>query len=97
MSGDAGLFGLQHREFHSNVHISEIVAAIQHVPGVAWVRLRAAQVLPDGDDPLLLPLPPLKTIPSPTLGCPPRQLLALHDSHLSLALVDARLSAECPT
>lgn len=96
VSGDVGLFGLEQREFHSNVHISQIIAAIQQVPGVVWVRLRAAQVLPAGDDPLLLPLPLLKTIPSPTLGCPPRQLLALHDSHLNLALVDARLSAECP-
>lgn len=46
IDGKDGLFGLNRRDFHQSIHTSEIIAAIQNVPGVVWVQLRAARNLP---------------------------------------------------
>lgn len=101
IDGDAGLFGLQCRDFHRSVHTSEVIAAIQNVPGVVWVRLQAARALPLGTppltDPALLPLPATNLVPSSVIPCPLHRLLALHASHLTLSFTDARIHAECPS
>ncbi len=96
-----GLFGLGRRDFHQSVHTSEIIAAIQNVEGVAWVKLRAARTLPLASppetDPLQIPLPNQLLIPAPLLLCPEHSLLALHSRHLVLSFVSAAAQAECPT
>lgn len=101
IDGKDGLFGLGRRDFHQSVHTSEIIGAIQNVPGVAWVTLRAVCALPLGSppqtDPLQLPLPSVNLIPSPLLPCPAHFLLALHARHLVLGFVSALAQAECPS
>lgn len=96
-----GLFGLNRRDFHQSVHTSEIIAAIQNVEGVAWVKLRAARNLSWGiapqTDPTLLELPSVNLIPSALLSCPVHFLLALHTKHLVLGFVSALAQAECPS
>lgn len=96
-----GLFGLNRRDLHQSIHTSEIIAAIQNVTGVAWVKLRAARTLPLGSppqtDPTLIDIPSLNVIPSPLLACPENHLLALHTRHLLLGFVSAQIQAECPT
>ncbi len=101
IDGKDGLFGLNRRDFHQSVHTSEIIAAIQNVPGVEWVHLRGAKTFASASsvqtDPLLIPLPSINLIPSPLLPCPTNCLLALHTRHLVLGLVSAQIQAECPT
>jgi hypothetical protein len=96
-----GLFGLSRRDFHQSVHTSEIIAAIQNVEGVAWVKLRAARTLPlatpPQTDPMQIPLPSQLLIPAPLLLCHEHSLLALHSRHLVLGFVSAAAQAECPT
>lgn len=101
IDGKDGLFGLNQRDFHQSIHTSEIIAAIQNVPGVAWVQLRAARALPPGSppqtDPNQIALPTTNLIPSPLLPCSAHFLLALHTRHLVLGFVSAQAQAECPT
>lgn len=101
IDGKDGLFGLNRRDFHQSIHTSEIIAAIQNVSGVAWVKLRAARALPPGSppqtDPNLIALPTFNLIPSPLLPCSAHFLLALHTRHLVLGFVSAQAQAECPT
>ncbi len=101
IDGKDGLFGLNRRDFHQSIHTSEIIAAIQNVPGVEWVQLRAARALPTGSpphtDPDEIPLPTINSIPSPQLPCTAHFLLALHTRHLVLGFVSAQAQAECPT
>lgn len=101
LDGKDGLFGLNRRDFHQSVHTSEIIAAIQNVEGVAWVKLRAARNLSLAAvpyvDPTLLELPTLNLIPSSLLPCPLHFLLSLHTKHLVLGFVSALAQAECPS
>ncbi|MGH8109150.1 MAG: hypothetical protein ACREO1_10610 [Arenimonas sp.] len=101
IDGKDGLFGLNRREFYQSIHTSEIIAAIQNVPGVTWVQLRAARALPPGSppqtDPNQIALPTANLIPSPLLPCSAHFLLALHTRHLVLGFVSAQAQAECPT
>ncbi len=100
IDGKDGLFGLNRRDFHQSVHTSEILAAIQNVPGVVWVQLRAARAIPPGSppqtDPNQIALPANNLIPSPVLPCSAHFLLALHTRHLVLGFVSAQAQAECP-
>lgn len=101
IDGKEGLFGLNRRNFHQSIHTSEIIAAIQNVQGVAWVKLRAARKLPLSiplqTDPTQIALPTVNLIPSPLLPCPTHFLLSLHTKHLVLGFVSALTQAECPT
>ena len=94
-----GLFGLDRRDFGQPVHISEIVGAIQNVPGVAWVTLQAAAPLalgaPPEADPANLPLPAIDVIPAPVIACPTPALLSLQRHHLVLEFVMAAANTEC--
>jgi hypothetical protein len=99
IDGRKGLFGIDRRDFHATVHISEIVAAIQNVTGVVWVRVEAAAPLlpadPTQNDPLLLPLPAIDVVAGQTLACPASAVLALHANHLVLGFVAALAPSEC--
>lgn len=75
IAGDDGLFSLKHRQFGQPAHISQIVAAVQQVPGVAWVKPNAAQIAGTGA-PALFKL----------LTCPDGFILALDSAHLTLTL-----------
>lgn len=75
IAGDDGLFSLKHRQFGQPAHISQIVAAVQQVPGVAWVKPNAAQIAGTGA-PALFKL----------LTCPDGFILALDSAHLTLNL-----------
>ena len=101
IDGKDGLFGLNRRDFHQSVHTSEIIAAIQNVEGVAWVKLRAARNLSLAAvphvDPTLLELPAINLIPSSLLPCPLHFLLSLHTKHLVLGFVSALAQGECPS
>ncbi len=101
IDGKDGLFGLNRRDFHQSVHTSEIIAAIQNVEGVAWVKLRAARNLSLAAvphvDPTLLELPAINLIPSSLLPCPLHFLLGLHTKHLVLGFVSALAQGECPS
>jgi hypothetical protein len=99
IDGQDGLFGVRRREFHASVHTSEIVAALQNLPGVLWVQLHAAHILavdtPPPVDPALIPLPGTNSIPTALLACPMHALMALHTRHLLLTFVSAQLAAGC--
>jgi predicted phage baseplate assembly protein len=99
IDGRAGLFGIDRREFRSTVHTSEILAAIQNVPGVVWVELRAANAIalgvPPETDPLALALPAIDLVPAPVLACASQALLALHSKHLVLSFAVAAATSEC--
>ena len=96
-----GLFGLDRRDFRQSVHTSEIIGAIQNVPGVAWVTLQAAAPLalgtPPETDPANLPLPAVDLIPTPAIPCVPRALLSLQRRHLVMGFVAAEATTECGT
>lgn len=99
--GDAldGLFGLDRRDFHASVHGSEVIAAIQRVPGVSWVELQALYPIPLGmppqTDPRELDLPAVEPPPAALLPCPARALLSLHARHLTLGFASAAIAKEC--
>jgi len=87
-----GLFSWQQRHFGDGAHGSQIVGAIQNVPGVAWVELTAANV--KGLFTLLLaqrfrigtPLLPEWH----AIACPADSMLALDASDLVLSLTQAQ-------
>ncbi len=101
IDGGQGLFSLQGLRFGQGVHTSQIVAAVQQVPGVVWVKLNAAQSIPLGSppatDPVSLPVPAVDLIPAPTLACGDTFVLALHAKHLIISLAAAQLAQACGT
>lgn len=46
VEGDQGLFSLARRQFGQSAHSSQIIAAVQQVPGVVWVKLTASGFAP---------------------------------------------------
>jgi hypothetical protein len=98
LDGSDGLFGLTQRDFGQSAHTSQLVAAIQNVPGIAWVQLRAAQLLalgsPPEPDASKLPLPTIDLVSSSTLACPTTALLALHTRHLVLGFTADQTNTE---
>lgn len=94
--GGAGLMALDQRGFGDPLHRSQVVAAVQQVAGVSWVRLEALQPIPEGSppetDPAALPVPASAAVQS-VVSCPGDRVLALYRNHLELAFtgdVDAR-------
>ena len=83
-----GLFSWQLRQFGESVHGSQVVAAVQNVPGVTWVRLAAMH-------PAGVPMPTLVLASSlalagatqRALACDGDRLLALDATALQLQLV----------
>jgi predicted phage baseplate assembly protein len=87
-----GLFGWQRRQFGEGAHGSQVVAAIQNVSGVAWVRLTA---LGSAGLTLLsgLLLGSARVAPErSTIACPPDSILALDAADLALSLAATDLS-----
>jgi len=42
VTDEAGLFGIKARRFGQSAHVSQIIAAVQNVPGVTWVEVDEA-------------------------------------------------------
>ena len=87
-----GLFSWQQRRFGESAHGSQIVAAIQNVPGVLWVELASASVRRFGR--LRLTRPHIAGSLSAewrAITCPPDTMLALDAADLALGL-SAQLS-----
>lgn len=93
IDGARGLFGLHGRRFGQSAHVSQIIGAAQQVPGVAWVTLQSAQLVPPGNpvetDPAKLVPPPLDAVPSQSIGCGDTFILALYTAHLTVNLAAA--------
>lgn len=81
-----GLFDWRRRQFGEGVHGSQVVAAVQQVVGVNWVRLVSMSTLP-----VLLPLLPL--LPGAAAASPPTTTL---NTTLVLNLPPTRRSIACP-
>ncbi|HKP98442.1 MAG TPA: hypothetical protein VJ385_22115 [Fibrobacteria bacterium] len=97
--GPVGLFALVARGFGQSAHISQVLAAAQGVPGVAWVEAKAAQALPAGPggaeaDPETLAAPALPRKHA-HLNCGEAEILSLHPRHLSLSLVQESKPEGC--
>ncbi len=100
-SGDAvetGLFSLAQRQFGESVHRSHIVAAVQQVDGVVWVKLKSAFLMTGFGyrvtDPALLTVPVSKTLQS-QLRANATSILALYSTHLVLNLSKQEITGEC--
>ena len=93
IDGSRGLFGLHGRRFGQSAHVSQIIGAAQQVPGVVWVTLQSAQLLPLGDpvetDPTKLVRPSVDAVPSQSIACADTFILALYAAHLTVNLAAA--------
>jgi hypothetical protein len=84
-----GLFGLAERRFGQGAHVSQILAAVQQLDGVSWVRVNAFQLLPLGSPPetdpseLGLPASPAR---EPRIDCSSADVLSLYEDHLVIQL-----------
>lgn len=79
-----GLFSWQQRQFGETAHGSQIVGAVQNVPGVAWVRLSALWV--PTPNPFQLSLSGLTPATQRSVACAGDRLLALASTSLQLQL-----------
>jgi len=77
-----GLFSWQQRQFGETAHGSQIVGAVQNVPGVAWVRLSALWV----PNLFQLSLSGLTPATQRSVACAGDRLLALASTSLQLQL-----------
>lgn len=98
LDNDEGLFSLAQRRFGQNVHVSQVLAAIQQVEGVQWVEVDALQALDMGSpietDPEKLILPAV-LLRKELVPCDSSRVLALHERHFSLNLVRDENQREC--
>jgi len=85
-----GLFGLAHRAFGENAHVSKISGLAQQADGVRWVLVDAAQRIEPGippvTDPTELPIPGTRQVKQ-KIECELNCVLALYTAHLELNLV----------
>ncbi len=97
---EAGLFGIAHRQFGESVHRSHVVAAVQQVAGVVWVKLVSMRLLPDQEDgtgdPEALPNPIPNQVHS-LLRADATHVLALHTAHLVISLSRQSDRGDCST
>ncbi|MES9852188.1 MAG: hypothetical protein ABW170_10185 [Candidatus Thiodiazotropha sp. L084R] len=95
---EQGLFGYADRRFGQEVHVSQVIAVVQQLSGVNWVRVDALQSIPLGDppqtDPLALVIASNK-VRHQRVECPGDRLLALHTEHLYLNLTQDVAAKEC--
>jgi hypothetical protein len=93
-----GLFSLAQRRFGQNVHVSQVIAAIQQVEGVQWVEVDALQALEMGTpietDPEQLTLPAVLQR-KPLVQCDATRVLVLHEQHFSVNLILDESKREC--
>lgn len=95
---EQGLFSLAQRRFGQNIHVSQVIAAIQQVDGVQWVEVDALQALEMGmpieTDPEQLSLPAVLQR-KPLVQCDATRVLALHEQHFSVNLILDESKREC--
>jgi hypothetical protein len=98
LEGDApdrsGLFGLGQRRFGQGAHVSQILGAVQQLPGVLWVRVDAFDLLPPGTDPSELDMP-VSPAREARIDCTSAELLSLYADHLSIQLSVEERAEEC--
>lgn len=98
IDGSKGLFGLRTRSFGGAAHISQIIAVVQQVAGINWVKLSSAQIIDQSGltsvDPLTLAKPASPKLQT-VLACDRDYLLALHRRHLNLVLQVDQRTEEC--
>lgn len=87
-----GLFSWQQRRFGENVHGSQIVAAIQNVPGILWVELASASVRSFDLAVARLPVAGSLSAEWRAIRCPPDTMLALDAADLAVGLSAAQTS-----
>lgn len=97
-SAESGLFGLAERQFGEPVHRSHIVAAVQKVGGVVWVKLTSARLISMeghvGSDPSTLPIPMHKEVQN-LLHAKATSILALYMAHVVLNFSKQEVPGEC--
>lgn len=98
--GGSGLFSLVNRQFGESAHRSHIIAAVQQIDGVTWVKLTSARFINmsgyTGSDPATLPRPILKRVNS-LLRARATGILALHNVHLVVNFSRQEVVEECRT
>ncbi len=95
---EQGLFGFRTRPFGQGAHVSQVIATVQQVPGVVWVRVDAFQRIPLGDPPQTDPHAlsvPVNRLRREAVDCRGQALLALHADHLYLNLTQEPGAKEC--
>ncbi|GGX79740.1 hypothetical protein GCM10007160_03920 [Litchfieldella qijiaojingensis] len=96
--GITGLFALAERRFGQGAHVSQILAAVQNIEGVNWVRVDAFLPLPLGSPPetdpseLTLPASPVREA---RIDCSSAELLSLYQEHLVINLSADTLAEAC--
>jgi hypothetical protein len=87
-----GLFSWQQRRFGEGAHGSQIVAAIQNVPGVVWVDLAGAGVTRFDRSRVRRHFARLPSAEWRAITCPADTMLALDAADLAVSLAAAQLS-----
>ena len=93
-----GLFGLAERRFGQGAHVSQVLAAVQNIDGVNWVRVDAFQSIPLGSPPetdpteLTLPAGPTREA---RIDCNGDTLLSLYQDHLVINLSADSVAEAC--
>ncbi len=98
IKNDEGLFAMPARSFGGAVHGSQIIAAVQQVPGITWVIVDDAQALDERDPPETDPTrldKPATASTEPSILCPATRVLALYTGHLDLNLTMDETQKEC--
>lgn len=94
----SGLFSSEDRQFGESVHRSHIIAAVQQVEGVKWVKLISVRLIRRsgraGSDPARLPVPIRKRVRS-LLRVRATRILALHEAHLVLNFARQEITGGC--
>jgi hypothetical protein len=93
-----GLFGLGRRRFGVGAHVSQILAAVQHIEGVNWVRVNAFQLLPLGSPPESDPAElsvPASLAREECIDCSSAEILSFYQDHLMVSLSADERAEEC--
>ncbi len=94
----SGLFGLGRRRFGVGAHVSQILAAVQQIDGVNWVRVNGFQLLtlsnPPETDPNELSVPASLTREE-RIDCSSAEILSLYQDHLMVSLSADERTEEC--
>ena len=93
---EEGLFSLDRRQFGQDVHISQIIATVQQIEGVVWVKpIVFRRLAATREDPADIPLPRTPRLLA-RLGARPREVLALSAHHLTVQSISVTTDEECP-
>jgi hypothetical protein len=92
-SPESGLFALALRGFGQDLHVSQVIGAVQQTDGVTWAEAVALQPIalgtPPEDDPAQLAKPTVHVLHE-RIGVTPERVLSLSSLHLDIELeIDA--------